>query len=225
MFESNQKKLFNELDGVEGKTVVPDAGESTRFWSNIWGKLVKHEENPEWLRNVEEELTGLGVQNNIHIEGTKLKKQVRKMPNWKSPGPYGVQGYLIKNLSNFHGNIALQLDRCLQENNVPSWMITGKTLLCVKELKKGNAVANFRPIMCLPLLWTLLTGILAEELYEHLEQANTLPWEQKGCRKGSRGTKDQLLIDKMIVKNCKKLLTLLAVAWIAKPMTWCLTVG
>ena len=194
--------------------MVPDAEESTRFWSNIWGKLVKREENPEWLRNVEEELTGLGVQDNIHIEATKLKKQVKKMPNWKSPGHDGVQGYWIKNLSNLHGNIALQLDRCLQENNVPSWMVTGKTILCVKELEKGNAVANFRPITCLPLLWRLLTGILAEEMYEHFEQANILPWEQKGCRKGSRGTKDQLLIDKMIVKNCKKRLTSLAVAWI-----------
>ena len=163
---------------------------------------------------MEEELTGLGVQDNIHIEVTKLKKQVRKIPNWKSPGPDGVQGYWIKNLSNLHGNIALQLDRCLQENNVPSWMVTGKTLPCVKELEKGNAVANFRPITCLPLLWKLLTGIVAEELFEHLQQANILPWEQKGCRKGSRGTKDQLLIDKMTVKNCKKLLTSLAVAWI-----------
>ena len=93
LFESNQKKLFDELDGVERKTVVPDAEESTRFWSNIWGKPVKHKDNPEWLRNVEEELTGLGVQDNIHIEVMKLKKQVRKMPNWKSPGHDGVQGY------------------------------------------------------------------------------------------------------------------------------------
>ena len=212
LFESNQKKLFDELDGVERETAVPDGEESTCFWSNIWGKLVKHEENLEWLRNVEDELTELGVQDNIHIEVTKLKTQVRKMPNWKSPGPDGVQGYWIKNLSNLHGNIALQLDRCLQENNVPSWMVTGKTILCVKELGKGNAVANFRPITCFPLLWKLLTEILAQELYEHLEQANILPCAQKGRRKGS--TKDQLLIDKMIVKNCKKCLTSLAVAWI-----------
>ena len=188
LFESNQKKLFDELDGVERETVVPDAEESARFWSDMWDEPVKHKENPEWLRNMEEEFTGLGVQDNIHIEVTKLKKQVRKMPYWKSPGPDGVQGYWIKNLNNLPGNIALQLDRCLQENNVPSWMDTGKTLLCVKELEKGNAVANFRPITCLPLLWKLLTGILAEELHEHLEQANILPWEQKGCRKGRRGT-------------------------------------
>ena len=112
LFESNKKKMFYE-------TVVPDAEESTRFRSNIWDKPVKHKENPKWWRNVEEEFIGLGVQDNIHIEVTKLKKQVRKIPNWKSPGPDGVQGYWIKNLSNLHGNIALQLDTCLQENNVP----------------------------------------------------------------------------------------------------------
>ena len=56
--------------------------------------------------------------------------------------------------------------------------------------------------------------MLSEELYQHLKKTNSLPWEHKGCRRGSRGTKDQLLIDKMIVKDCKRQLTSLAVAWI-----------
>ena len=93
-------------------------------------------------------------------------------------------------------------------------MVTGKTLLCIKEIQKRNLVSSFRPITCLPLIWKLLTSILAEYLYDHLEKTNSLPWEQKGCRKGSRGTKDQLLIDKMIVKDCKERLKSLAVAWI-----------
>ena len=83
-------------------------------------------------------------------------------------------------------------------------MVTGKTLLCIKVIIKGNFVSNFRPITCLPLIWKLLTDILAEELYEHLEKTNSLPWEQNGYRKGSRGTQDQQLIDKMIVKDCKR---------------------
>ena len=66
------------------------------------------------------------------------------------------------------------------------------------------------------MLTFFLTGILAEKLYKHLEQkkTNLLPREQNGCRKGSQGRKDQLLIDKMIVKDCKRQLTLLAVTWI-----------
>ena len=83
--------------------------------------------------------------------------------------------------------------------------------LC-KGNRKGKTASNFRPITFLPLLWKLLTAVLADELYRHLEENNLLPSEQKGCRKGSGGTKDQLLIDKMIVKNCKRRLTSLGVA-------------
>ena len=93
-------------------------------------------------------------------------------------------------------------------------MVTGKTLLFIKGTQKGKLVSIFRPTTCLPLIWKLRTDILAEELYEHLEKRNSLPWEQRGCRKGSRGTKDQLLIDKMIVEDCKRWLTSLAVTWI-----------
>ena len=147
------------------------------------------------------------------------------MPNWKSPEPDGVQEYWIKNLINLHTRIALQLDRCLHENNSPKWMVTGKTLHCVKNIEKENLVSNFRPITCLPLIWKFLTGTLAEELYEHLKKTNLLPCEQKGCRKESRDTKDQLLIDKMIVKDCKRRLTSLTVAPYHKATKWCHIVG
>ena len=154
------------------------------------------------------------LQENIQIDLGKVKKQIARMPNWKSPGPDGVHGYWIKNLNAMHSRIGSQLDKCLQENSVPKWMVIGKTLLCVKEIEKGNIVSNFKPITCLPLLWKLLTGVLAEELYRHLEGNDLLSWDQKCCRNGSRGTKDQLLIDKMIVQNCKWRLTSLGVAWI-----------
>ena len=51
-------------------------------------------------------------------------------------------------------------------------------------------------------------------MYQHLEQQQLLPDAQKGCRKRSRGTKDQLLIDKMIIRNCKRRQTGLAMGWI-----------
>ena len=96
-----------------------------------------------------------------------------------------MQRHWIKNLCNLHNSIVLQLDRYPQQNNLPNWMVTGKTLLCIKEIQKGNLVLNFRPITCLLLTWKLLTGILAEKLCEQLEKTNSLPWEQKACRKGS----------------------------------------
>ena len=65
--------------------------------------------------------------------------------------------------------------------------------LCGKKVK-----------VCLPLMWKLLTAILGEDLHGHLEKKSLLPDEQKGCRSTSRGTKDQLLIDTTIIRNCKR---------------------
>ena len=57
-----------------------------------------------------------------------------------------------------------------------------------------------------------MTGVTAEVMYKHLE--GILPEEQKGCRRRSRGTKDQLLVDKAILKDCKRRPTNLDMAWI-----------
>ena len=63
-------------------------------------------------------------------------------------------------------------------------------------------------------MWKLLTGVIAEEMYNDLEREKILPEEQKGCKRGSRGTKDQLLIDKTVLKDFKKRYTNLSMAWI-----------
>ena len=85
---------------------------------------------------------------------------------------------------------------------------------CQKDLRKGNTADNYRSISCLPLMWTFLTAVIAEEMYNYLEQEQILPEEQKTCKRGSRGTKDQLLIDKTFLKDCKKRHTNLSMAWI-----------
>ena len=114
-----------------------------------------------------------------------------------------------------HERIATQLNEILEgTKEIPSSMTYGRTVLCQKDPAKGNSVANFRPITCLPLKWKLLTGIISEDMYRFMENENLLPEEQKGCRRKSRGTKDQLLIDKTILKDCRKRRTNLAMAWI-----------
>ena len=82
-------------------------------------------------------------------------------------------------------------------------MTRRKTILCQKDPGKGYAVDNYPPISCLPLMWKLMTGIIANSVYEYLKMNNLLPVEQKGCRRNSRGTKNQLLIDKMVLDDCK----------------------
>ena len=63
-------------------------------------------------------------------------------------------------------------------------------------------------------MWKLLTGVIADQIYAHLDQEKLLPEEQKGCRKGSRRTNDLLYIGRAIIKDVKSRNKNLAVAWI-----------
>ena len=97
---------------------------------------------------------------------------------------------------------------------MPSWLTRGRTSLLHKDKSKGNVASNYRPITCLPLMWKLLTGVIADQVYAHLDQEKLLPEEQKGCRKGSRGTNDLLYIDRAVIKEVKSRNKNLAMAWI-----------
>ena len=79
---------------------------------------------------------------------------------------------------------------------------------------KGNVASNCKPITCLPMMWKLLAVIISERLYNYLEVTNTIPHQQKGCKRKCRGTKDQLLIDKTVMMNSKRRKTNLSMAWI-----------
>ena len=52
-------------------------------------------------------------------------------------------------------------------------------------------------------MWKLLTVVIANQIYTHLNQEKLLPEEQKGCRKGSRGTNNLLYIDRAVIKEVK----------------------
>ena len=83
-------------------------------------------------------------------------------------------------------------DMIVNGSEIPRWMTTSNIVLCQKDPNKGRAVDNYRPIFCLPLMWKLMTGIISTAMYNYLDSNDRLPIEQKGCRKESRGTKDQL---------------------------------
>ena len=100
------------------------------------------------------------------------------------------------------------------DDSLTAWITHGRIVLCQKDPRKGNAVENYCPFTCFPLMGKLLTGVIAEEMYDYLEQEKLVPEEQKGCRSGSSGTKDQLLIDKTVLKDCNKRHANLSMAWI-----------
>ena len=216
LFRNNQKQLYKELGGnTIGRTdETPDAAESGAFWSRIWSVQTEHDREASWLGEVRKQMKDVRAMADVVVVVDDVKKGIRKMANWKAPGPDMVRGFWFKKLTSLHLVLTDVLRVCVERGEVPEWMVKGRTVLIQKDPTKGRAVANYRPIACLPLMWKLLTGIFADKIYDHLHINNLLPDEQKGCRKQSRGTKDQLLIDREVLREAKRKKRLLSMAWI-----------
>ena len=215
MYQQDQKTVYPEMSGKpEGEKVIPDAEKSVRFWSGIWDNDIHHNSKAEWLDDVRKEIKNMS-QENIVVTVEMMKKKVRKLLNWKAPEPDGEQGYWLKNLPSLHDRIVRQMNDMINNNkDIADWLTKGRTVLCQKDPQKGDAVNNFRPISCLPLIWKLMTGIISDVMYEFLAESDYLPLEQKGCKSKIRGAKDQLLIDKPILRDSKRKHRNLAMAWV-----------
>ena len=148
----------------------------------------------------------------IHIE--LLKNTLKKISNWKTPGHDGINGFWFKKFTSIHDRLALEINICLQDAQVPDWMTKGKTTLIQKDPSKGTAPNNYKPITCLPMMWKILTAQIREEIYYSLTSRELFPEEQKGCCKGSRGTAELLYIDQHILNEIKTKQKNLAMAWI-----------
>ena len=59
-----------------------------------------------------------------------------------------------------------------------------------------------------------MTGVIADQIYVHLDQEKLSPEQQKGSRKGYRGTHDLLYIDRAVIKEVKSRNKNLAMVWI-----------
>ena len=216
MFQNNEGNFYRKLNGAGKQTENEplDAEEAKKFWQNIWSVKKEHNKNAEWLSNVKSKMNELQQQEDITITKESLQKAVKKLPNWKAPGSDGLQGYWIKAFKSLHGDMERLLNKCLGEGWVPSWMTKGRTVLIQKDLSKGNVPSNYRPITCLPMMWKILTGIIADCVYESLDSRGVLTAEQKGCKRGTRGTHDLIYIDKMVLREVKRRRKNLAMCWI-----------
>ena len=188
--------------------------------TNFSGATKKHciksqveQSNAEWLKEVELKLENVNIQETVEIK-EDVTMQLRKTPNWKTPGLDRIQGLCLKRFTSQHLRLTEELNDNIQPHSNLSRLMKSRTVLIKKDPAKGNAVGNYQPIACLNLLWKLKTGIIDDKFYQHLESENLLLDEQKGCRHASRNTKDQLLMDKAVIRNCKRRETNLNMAWI-----------
>ena len=102
----------------------------------------------------------------------------------------------------------------MKVGDVPGWLVEWRPILVMKDPKKGTQTGNYRPIACLNFIWELLSGIIRNKTYNHLEENSLLPEQQKGSRRKYQRTKDQFPTDRCILQNCRKRKTNLTMAWV-----------
>ena len=57
---------------------------------------------------------------------------------------------------------------------------------------KGTIYSNYKPLMCLLMMWKILIAQIRKENYYSFECRGLFPEEQKGCHKGIKGKGDLL---------------------------------
>ena len=144
--------------------------EAASFWRKIWSGEVGHNERTSWLEDVEVDFRTTEEQEDIIITAEDIRNGVSKMANWNAAGPDLVQGFWFKKLTRLHSRLQECLQDCIYKGNVPEWMVRGRTVLTQKDTAKGPQASNYHPIACLPMMWKLLTGVMGEKLYHHLER-------------------------------------------------------
>ena len=72
MFNIDQKKVYKEFNGeVSKERVIPDAGESRRFWREIWDNTKEHNKKAEWLKDLKRGERCKGGQCSHHYQNGK----------------------------------------------------------------------------------------------------------------------------------------------------------
>ena len=191
----------------------PIAEEAKRFWSKLWHNSVPYKQVAEWLKPVELELENVKVQDNVEIIKQDVTIQLRKIAKWKAPELDGIERFQLKGFSRKQ-RLTEELNENNQSLSVLSWLVKSRTFFIENNPAKGNAVGNSAPVACLNLLWKLKTVIIPDKFYHHLKNKNLLLEEHKGGRHSSRDTKDQLLIDNDVIRNCNRRKTNLNMTWV-----------
>ena len=205
MFREDAKGFYREL----GKKTIqtekpPDKREVKKFWQNILEQEVKHNEDAQWIKDQEEELQQINQMEWKDLTAKELRVNMTRAANWKSPGPDRLSNFWIKQFMSLHKPMAEAYSEIIKDpKQTPDCLVEGATNLLLKK-EETWIPKNYRPIACMPTTFKILTSVITNRLYSHLEKEAIMTPEQRGGKKDCSGCKDQLVINNAILDNCKK---------------------
>jgi hypothetical protein len=200
MFRTDCKKFYNLLRHANiNVKKAPSKEDTENFWRAVYGEKVRHNEEANWIKNQRRQNPCMEWR---PISETEVKMLLSTTQNWKAPGRDQIPNFWLKQLTATHRYLATLFNKLIEEEQTPEWLTAGVTLLIPKN-ENTEKPKNYRPITCLPAIYKLITSIISRRMQRYIDDQNLMPKEQKGCCRGSKGCKDQLLISKAILQECK----------------------
>ncbi|XP_044760256.1 uncharacterized protein LOC123317689 [Coccinella septempunctata] len=236
-FNTNQKGFFRDLGEQHrsqqecSRVADSELKEFEKYWSNMWTEKESHNTKATWIETEKEMHANLSEMHSVVITEEDVAMTVKRMKNWTTAGIDNIHNYWWKYLPSTHGVLARLLNSALENpNKIPKFFTQGMTYMI---FKKGDPTKpeNYRPITCLCSAYKILTSTVGHKIRIHLKNNKILAWEQNGCRRGGRGSKELLVIDNTITKQAKRKKKNIAMAWIdyqkafdSVPHTWLLEI-
>ena len=216
-FCSNQRVFYRHLcQDASDYTGAPENHQMLLFWRNLFEKKSDANLSCLWLSQLRERFSQKFDDDITDpVIGYDLfMSTLRRLRNWASPGPDGIQGYWWKRMTSTHDFLCLHFHQFLKGDiPISPWFPRGRTLLLPK-CKDLSAPQNYRPITCLNIIYKLWTGCLTTLMFAHCEQYQLIHPAQKGCSRGQYGCIDHLLLTNSVWHQVHSKYRSLSVAWL-----------
>ena len=122
----------------------------------LWCEEKEHNREASWLGDVRESFAGVRKQEEVVVTLGDVKAGIRKMTKWKTLDLTGSGVTGSKNSPCLiHPLQWLWRIVCHLGWHLSGWS-RGGWFLFRRILQKGAVASNYRPIACLPSMWTLL---------------------------------------------------------------------
>lgn len=206
LFINDEKRFYNQIknNNTTNYTNPLQRSDIEEYWKAIWEKENHHNNTASWLSSINSNTASITEMPTYTIEPETFQKAITKLHNWKQPGPDKIHNFYYKYITILHQPllriINTYIDNPFQINNNIS---QGITYLKPKSTTITQP-SQFRPITCLNTGYKLFTSCITMLINEHCHANDIIAIEQKGCGQGTKGCKDQLIIDSIITNQALK---------------------
>ena len=196
---------------------LPPVADVQSFWQDLYEKVEPFNADAQWIGRFksfcDDHLKEVDPSCPL-ITPESVRAALKGKRNFSAPGPDRINNLWWKRFPSTHFHIARNFHQILEGNQpIPSWLVEGRTVL----ISKGGDTTqpkNYRPITCLNTLYKTFTGILNENTLSEIAPIWQEISEQRGCKRGLAGCKENLLVDRTICSDSVHYKRNLSMAWV-----------